>query len=186
MKYFRKIKLWWIHEGKYLHRNIQKGIHNLYRWFPIIWKDRDWDDHYIWVLLEQKLINQANFIGKRGIHLHAERDAERMMTCVRLIKRIREEYYQMEYMDYHKCEFHWDDMPDEPDYKQLRIEELSENFNEYFRKYPSVYKKIIERFDDDEKKSKHKIALYMARENHNRAKKTLFKLLENHIESWWD
>jgi hypothetical protein len=28
-----------------------RNIHNLIRWFPIIWKDRDWDDHFIFEIL---------------------------------------------------------------------------------------------------------------------------------------
>ena len=31
------------------------SIKNLIKWFPIIWKDRDWDDHYIWEIMKNKL-----------------------------------------------------------------------------------------------------------------------------------
>ena len=186
-KLLRKLEYWLLHEARYYHKDFIKGINNLWRWFPLIWKDRDWDDHFIWVLLEKKLTHQAEYIGKRGIHLNANRDAERMMTCVRLINKVREEYYQMEYMDYHNSEYHWDDIPDRPDYKQLRIEELSENFNDYFKKYPLVYKRVIKQPNVKRRRSdKSYIAMRISRENHDRARKLLFKLLERHIESWWD
>lgn len=164
-----------------------RNIQNVIRWFPIIWKDRDWDDYYIWIILETKLKHQAKYIGDRDFHLHAKRDAEIMMTCVRLIEKVREEYYHMEYMDYHKSEFHFDDIPGKPDYSQLRIEELSENFDDYFKKYPRIHKQVVEMkkapFNRSEKSG---VAMNMARINHNRARKLLFKILEQNIERWWD
>lgn len=184
---FQKIKRWFKYEGRYYHRDLIQGIKNLWRWFPLIWKDRDWDDHYIWVLLEKKLANQAKYIGDRDFHMNAKRDAERMMTCVRLINKVREEYYQSEYTDYHKCEFHWDDIPDKPDYSELRIEELSEDFDDYFKKYPRIYKHVLKMDKTPFKRSeKSGIAMNISRINHSRAKKLLFKMLEEHIESWWD
>jgi hypothetical protein len=182
----KKIEYWLNHEARYMHKHFIKGVKNLWRWFPIIWKDRDWDDYYIWVLLEKKLKNQANYIGSRGIHLNATRDAQRMRTCVRLMERVREEYYHMEYMDYHKSEYHWDDIVDKPDYKQLRIEEISENFDDYFKKYPRVFKKIKSEYHSTNRSEKNSIAMRMSWENHRRAKRILFKLLNEHIESWWD
>ena len=186
MKLIKKISYWLEHEARYYHKDFVKGIKNLWRWFPLIWKDRDWDDYYIWVLLEKKLKNQANYIGGRGIHLNATRDAQRMRTCVRLMERVREEYYHMEYMDYHKSEYHWDDIVDKPDYKQLRIEEISENFDDYFKKYPRVFKKIKSEYYSTNRSEKNSIAMRMSLENHRRAKRILFKLLNEHIESWWD
>ena len=56
---FNKIRLWWKFDGKYLHRDIAQGIKNLIKWFPIIWKDRNWDDSFIFDILQFKLQNQA-------------------------------------------------------------------------------------------------------------------------------
>lgn len=186
-KLLYKIKWWFRHDIKYFHKDIAKGIKNLWRWFPIIWKDRDWDDHFIWILLEKKLENQAKYTIERGFHERAEKDAQRMMTCVRLIQKVRKEDYHMEYMDYHKSEYHWDEVPGRDDVKQLRIEELSENYNDYFKKYPLVYKKIVKRPKVNRRRSdKCFIAMNIAKENHKRAKKLLFKIMERHIEQWWN
>ena len=37
---------------KYQHKYIKYGVQNLYKWFWIIWKDRDWDHHYIFEVLK--------------------------------------------------------------------------------------------------------------------------------------
>ena len=58
--------LWWLRwEAKYSHKDLYQGIKNLVRWFPIIWRDRDWDDHYIFEVLKFKLKNQSKYIDKK-------------------------------------------------------------------------------------------------------------------------
>ena len=36
-------------------REFITGIKNLWAWFPIIWKDRDWDGWFIYQIIEFKL-----------------------------------------------------------------------------------------------------------------------------------
>jgi hypothetical protein len=187
---FEKISLWWRFEGRYYHKDFINGIKNLVRWFPIIWRDRDWDDHYIWQLIQQKLKFQSNYIGKRDFHMCAKRDAEIMMTCVKLIEKIKDEYYNLEYMDYHDTDWEFIDCEDRPGYSELKFIDISENLDEYFKKYPRQYKKVlsgeINLFKRDEEKDKKLIAMEIAHENHQRARKLLFTLLERNIEKWWD
>jgi len=59
----------------------------------------------------------------------------------------------------------------------------------YFSKYINVYKKL-RRFGYLEMKFKkeddEKIALWMGHYNHERAKRLLFKILNERVERWWD
>ena len=100
--FLENIRLWWKFEGRYYHKDFVNGVKNLIRWFPVIWKDRDWDDHFIWELMMKKITFQAKYIGDQDRHTRAKRDAEIMMTCVRLMERVKEEYYGTEYIDYHE------------------------------------------------------------------------------------
>ena len=179
---FEKIYIWWKFDAKYMHKEFARGVKNLWRWFPTIWKDRDWDDHFIWVLMIQKLKFQSKYIGDRGFHTRAKRDAEIMMTCVRLMEKVKEEYYGSEFMDYHESDYNWIDC-ENPEFKQLDIVEKWEDYDAYFKKYPLVYKAILKQYPDEDKKG---IAIRMSHENHNRARRILFKLMENNIERWWD
>ena len=70
-----KIKLWWEYDGRYLHRNFITGVKNLWNWFPVIWKDRDWDQTFIYEVLIHKLEKQAKYIGERDWHTRAKREA---------------------------------------------------------------------------------------------------------------
>jgi hypothetical protein len=140
---FEKISLWWKFDGRYYHKNFIEGVKNLWKWFPVIWKDRDWDTNFIYELIRVKLNNQADYIGFHNRHTSAKRDAELMRLTSRLIKLCQDDYYDMEFMDYHESKFNWLDVEDKPDLKRLEIEEINENFDEYFKKYPRQYKRVM-------------------------------------------
>ena len=69
----------------------------------------------------------------------------------------------------------------------LRIEEISENFDDYFKKYPHAYREVTKTdsyiFVND---TKNRIAMNMGHYLHNKANRILFKILENNIQKWWD
>lgn len=156
-----------------------RRIYNLYRWFPIIWKDQDWDDHFIFEILKFKLKNQAKYIGYHDRHVSAKRDAEIMMLCVRLIEKVQDEYYACEYQNYHESEIIFVDSETHPGYYEMEVIEKSERYDEYFKKYPRIAKRFT--FNDKGKK-----AFNIAKTNQERAHKLLFKILEQNITRWWD
>ncbi len=170
-------KLW------YPVKRFYRSVRNVIRWFPVIWKDRDWDDWYILEILKFKIKNQAEYIGGRDFHTRAKRDAEIMMVCVRLLERIQEEYYDMELYNYYRTDLIF--VPSETRPGSYSIEEdlISENLDDYFKKYPRTYKQIVNEFKGKEKKI---IAIKMGIHNHYKAKKLLFKILEEQMERWWD
>lgn len=168
-------------------RRFFRRIYNLFRWFPIIWKDQDWDDWYIFEILKFKLKNQAKYIGYHDRHVSAKRDAEIMMLCVRLIDKIQDEWYGCEYQEYHKTECEFINSISHPGSYEMEITEISEHFDDYFKKYPRIYKQVAE---SDKlpfrKEGKIGIAMNIARINEDRAHKLLFKILEQNIRRWWD
>lgn len=189
-KKLKSLQYWWSEEARYYPKTFKTGIKNLIYWFPIIWKDRNWDDHYIFEIMKHKLSAQSEYIGGRGIHTFAERDSRRMRICVKLMSLVQVEYYSHEYSNYHKTKHWFEDIPDTPGYSSLESRLLEENFDDYFKKYPLIYKRVLngegvfnrERREDD----KMAIAMDIGRINHERAKKLLFKIMEENIESWWD
>ena len=188
----RRIYLWWRFDGKYYPTYLKQGIKNLWYWFPVIWKDRDWDDHFIFEVLKHKLKSQAKYIGGRDRHTRAQLDAKRMRLCVKLIEKVQDESYQMEYMDYHKDRVWFTDCEDRPGSSQYNSEEVWENYNDYFKKYPLVYKQVMKGAGPftldgrDEADMKKIIAQNIAHVNQERVQKLLFKMLEENIRGWWD
>jgi hypothetical protein len=187
---FRRIYLWWEHDGRFYHKYLKEGIKNIIYWLPIIWKDRHWDSHYIFEILKHKLKAQANYIGDRDFHTRAQQDARRMRLCVKLMQKVQDDDYAMEYMDYHKDRIWFTDCEDRPDSSLMNSEQIWEKFDDYFKKYPLIYKRVMngegvfkrEGREDD----KQIIAMNIAYINQDRAHKLLFKIMEENILKWWD
>ena len=195
-----KIKeLYWSKIG-YKVKGFFTSVGNLIKWFPVIWKDRDWDDHYIFEVFKFKLEKQAKYIKEKGFHTNSDLDAKRMMLCVKLMEKIQEDFYTMEYMDYEDKDFFF--VPtgvgiedgEGGYYMETRLKK--ENLNDFFKIHPLVYKKIVTdkkyhifNMDNEDLTSyevKSRIALNIGRYNHERARKLLFKILSENIERWWN
>lgn len=188
---FEKISLWWRFDGKYMHKDFVRGVKNLWKWFPTIWKDRDYDGHYIFEVIRVKLEHQAKYIGGNDRHTTAKRDAEKMRLVSKLIKLQQDDFYDMEYMDYHNTKYNF--VPTDETEKWYRMEDtlISENFDDYFKKYPRQYKRVlsgeINRFGKEvDETDKQRIAMEIAHENQERCRKLIFKIIESEIGKWWD
>jgi hypothetical protein len=62
---------------------------------------------------------------------------------------------------------------------EMDIEYISEHFDDYFKKYPRIYKQV-------KTEDRHKTAFSLSHINQERAHKLLFKILEQNIRKWWD
>jgi hypothetical protein len=189
---FGRIELWWNNEGKYYPKNFITGVKNLKDWLPIIWKDRDWDNHYIFEVLKFKLKKQSKYISEKDRILSAQMDAKRMRLCVSLIEKIQNDFYQMEYMDYVKDKYWFEKIKDNSKCYTLESELEWEKFDDYIKKYPLIHKRVLKgegHFKLKGKKDldlKRTICMNISHINSKRAHKLLFKILEENIERWWD
>jgi len=134
-EWYWKLYRWFLWDAKHVHKTVWAGIKNLWKWFPIIWKDRDWDYYYIFQVLKFKLEKQSKHLGERNRHESSKRDAELMMTCVRLINKLQNEDYYQEYYD---------------------------------------------------SKPMNNEMMHKCQAQHNKAKRLLFHILNERINSWWD
>lgn len=187
-----KIRLWWKFDGQYMHKNFICGVKNLIRWFPTIWKDRDWDQDFIYNLLAKKLKFQANYIEKRDWHVDAKRDAERIRLVAKLIAKHQADDYAMEYMDYATTNFWFEDFIDNPEYKEMKSKITEERYDEFFAKYPRQYKRALSgelnryRRSETDTENKQTLAMEIAHENQKRCKRLLFTIMHDQIDCWWD
>lgn len=159
------------------------GIQNLIKWFPIIWKDRNWDHSYILEILQHKLILQRECLITNNRHTMVGSDNKYITICLNLIERMKEDYYELEYFDYIDEDVWFTKCLEEPDLFEMKSKVNKENLGEYFDKYPLITSKIRE---ENPGISKQYAALKVGMENHRRCKKLLFKILDEKIEGWWD
>jgi hypothetical protein len=164
--------------------NIIQGIKNLLYWFPIIWKDRNFDQHFIYEILKHKLKYQSKSILKNNIHTSAERNSRIMNICISLINKVQSEFYLYEHLDYFKLTSYTEENPNiiSP---SLTMYIKDDRFTLYFNKYKRIFKK-----QNTATPIAPKQRLYAANEiaeyNHNKAKNLLFKTIKENIDHWWD
>lgn len=169
MSCFNKLKFKVFHPIKDFPRNVKYGIVNLVKWVPIIWGDRQWDNHYIYKVLRHKLHLTEQMIRHNGHHVRNIQDADKIKTCVVLLDRLMED-------DYHEIvskKFYekWG----RPDFNISEGGLLNID-------YPNV------KNDEDEKKQvkEFRRLIVVEEEMVKQDLALLFKMMQKHIRTWWD
>lgn len=179
-QWYWRLYRWAKWEGRYLHRDVIQGFKNLWKWLPIVWKDRDWDDHFIFEALKFKIKNTANYLAKYDRYEGVEKNVRYMRICEKLIQHIQNNHYQMEYQDYLEDKMHVVD-------GKIEFETIKDNTADYIKQYPLTYKKVtLDPRYETYLANNSSTCLAMGIERHLKARKLLFKILEEEIEGWWD
>ena len=168
-----KIESWWNNITTCWY-NIKYGIPNFWRWRKIIWNDRDWDQHFLYEVMEFKLRNMADLHRNYGHGVYAERYAKQMETCAALLKRIKEDEYHDNAFIHHDRKYGelemWGTPTDNPELTLC-------NFN----------RKKICNTNDYEQEEKDSRRLYKHVERMTKQDiEYCFKLMAKHIRGWWD
>ena len=160
------------------------GVKNIFKWIPTLYKDKDWDSWYIYTILQKKIEFQRKEIIYANRHTEIDKDNRDMTIVLNLLERVKEDYYTTEYLDYDETKYDFIPVKDNPNLKEMVKTILSENYDEFLKKYPSSVKKVLKEKGTDLEKDV--LCHYVARHNQEKARKLLFKLLEQKIERWWD
>jgi len=160
------------------------GVKNIFRWTPTLYKDKDWDSWYIYNILQKKIEYQRQEIINANRHTDIDRDNRDMTIALNLLERVKDDYYGIEHIDYSKTEFDFIPVEGNSNLKEMKMTVLSENYDEFLKKYPSSVRKVLKEKGNDLEKDV--LCVYVAKHNQEKARKLLFKLLEQKIERWWD
>jgi hypothetical protein len=137
---------------------IFRSISNLISWFPIIFKDRNWDHFYFHIIMKKKLERMRDYQINSGHAVNSQYTAERINTCIKLLDRIIK-----------------DDFSNEEFWKDVNHEwiELDEEYVEL---------KTVSKYSQEE------ISTQINKENALRRKyvKTLYSILGKRVETFWD
>lgn len=145
-----------------------ESIRNTIKWLPVIWKDKHWDSWYIYEMLKKKLEFQREYLVKNNRNLGIPNDNFYITICLNLIERLQEDYYELEYLD--------------DDFDSILYLER----NKLLHKQTKIYLQ----------KNQHRYCVPVTDKDlelrtigqlkHRKAKKLLFKILEEKITGWWD
>lgn len=146
---------------------------------PIIWKGFDFDYNYAIDLFQFQLKRTADYIDKKGNAINNKDIAAKIRTAIRLIDKVYDEDYTMEYYD------HLEKLYGKTRHEFVELEEKDGNGD------PLYEMKIWNELAVDEKHQKeideirHQMFL-VGKDKQKRAHKLLWDFIEHNIEQWWD
>ena len=159
------------------------GIKNIFRWIPTLYEDKDWDDWYILTILQKKIEFQRKEIIYANRHIDVDRDNRDMTIVLNLIERVKDEFYNTEYLDYEESNFRFEPVEDNENLHSLEVDVLSERYDEFLKKYKSSVRKVLKERPDLNKKD---LCFYVSKHNQEKAHNLLFKILKERMRWWWD
>jgi len=164
-------------------RSFLTGCKNVIRWSPTIFKDRDWDQWHIYNILQKKIEFQRQELINANRHTDINRDNRDMTIVLNLIERVNEGFYGVEYLDYSESKFRFEPIEGDDEYYTIEQDVISENYDEYIKKYQSSVRKVLKEKPDLDKKD---LCFWVARHNEERAHDLLHRILKERIRYWWD
>lgn len=146
---------------------------------PIIWRGADWDYRYAIDLFAYQLSRTADYIENNNRYVNAKPDSKRIRIAIKLMEKVYEEEYAMEYMDkieskYGKSNLNFVETTDldrsgDPYYNMVEVWE---------RDYTESEQLLIE----EEKNT----LMHDSRAKQKKAHKLLWNYIEHNIQGWWD
>ncbi len=146
---------------------------------PIIWKGFDFDYNYAIDLFQFQLKRTADYIDKRGNAINNKDTAAKIRTAVRLIDKVYDEDYTMEYYD------HLEKLYGETRHEFVELEDKDEKGNPYYQM--KIWNELA--VDEDHQKEIDEVRHQMflkGRDKQKRAHKLLWSYIEHNIQNWWD
>lgn len=152
----------------------KQSCKSVIKWLPTIWKDRDYDDFFIFEILKKKLYFTAQLHIKNQRYVGWEIEVERMTTCIKLIDFIQNDHYE--------------DLASvwlEEKYGRSKFEFVpikDSNLNELKITHPNV---LSGQYTEEEYIKDFREKMNEAYDKRERARRLLFNILNRHIEHWW-
>jgi hypothetical protein len=154
--------------------DVRVGIRNLIKWAPTIWRSRDWDQWFIYDVLEKKLRFHADRIESDALVEDYEKDVAHMRRCVDLCHKLKEQWYEEE--QYRLLEEKWGEL-------HLKFCPSSENGScemKLWRDRAITEEQKAQEIEDE------RAATEEAYRQAAAARAELFGILRDQIECWWD
>lgn len=164
------------------------GVSNIVRWIPVLYKDKDWDDWYITMILQKKIEHQREYLVNANRHTNIDLDNFWMTVALNLLERRHETYYEGEKYDYMNFDINF--VPTDESAKTYTMQSTitRDNSEAYLAKYPAAVRRVKQKYKSrlGDNPSNDTLSTYLGIYNQRRAEKLLWKVLERKLEQWWD
>lgn len=165
--------------------NFKYGVKNLWKWRKVIWKDRDWGYDGLFAVMEAKIDMFRKKFNENQYVVDVVFMNRDLLIVIKLLQRIREDWYGMEYTKYHDSNMIFHPIEGSED-STLEFEEIWEKYDEFLAKYPRSVKAVLKEQKWNNLDEKKVLSMAVSQYNHDKAKKLLFKIMEEKCETWWD
>lgn len=163
---------------KYAIKRFFKRLKNLYRWLPTIWKDEDYDYHFINEILIKKLEHTRDFFLSEDTHIaSAVEVAGEIQEAIDRLQKTRDswEFYENPAQEeiekkWGKSKFNWIPTNDGTGSNYLEIEHENVKTPEHKEEYSKEFRAVMKQ----------------ARKDYMKDKKEAYKFIAKHIDGWWD
>lgn len=166
--------MYWL---KRKYRQIQRVIDFL----PMIWKGFDFDYRYSIELFKKQLERQAKHLESERAHtLSAPINAQKIRTAIRLMDKVYDEEYGMEYMDT------IEKLYGKTHYDFVNLGEVSKRTGEELYEMKVWNENVV---DEEHQKDIEKVRremMLLSRDKQKRAHKLLWDFIEHNLQNWWD
>jgi hypothetical protein len=163
---------WW--NPSTLYYKVKYGVQNLWRWFPLIWNDRDWDWRY-WLQMNHKKLKSMEYnIRNNGNHVYCARDADNIKKAVLAIERLlADDYHDNAFTNHNKKygKLKW--TFGEPD--ELKCSQI------HFSR-PNANSESEKEYEHKSSRRLYKHADYMQKQDLEYAT----KIINKYLFHWWD
>lgn len=157
--------IWMIKRIRSAYWDFIYGMKNLYRWLPVIWKQRGWDFGFMFPLWEKQFEEmEKSFERANGFVVGNKKRLKRIRICKEICRRLKDDWW------YHENQFMYHDRK----WGEIDFTMLDGVFDTV---RPNVK-------TEKDKKEETKQFLFLCK-NEERHKKEDMKLLLTYIEKYW-
>jgi hypothetical protein len=172
--------------GRYVNWRIRyffQGVWNIIRWIPTIYKDKDWDDAFILMILQKKIEHQRAELVNANRHTNIDNDNFWMTVVLNLIDRELNSYYETEKYNFCKIEASFGE-PDQYGSREWNSVLTENRLNDYLNLYPSTTRKVIKKHGREN--DTDYVSLYVGIYNQKKCRDLIFEILKQKSANWWD
>jgi hypothetical protein len=161
-----------IKDIKYFFERKYQQVERVIDFLPIIWKGFDFDYYYSIELFKKQLERQAKLFESDTLNPdRSKQNASRIRTAIRLMDKVYNDEYELEWVDKLKEEYGSDIL-------DFKFEDTGRGDGTSYLRY---------KYEDLNMRSKMKKELIKeSREKQKRAHKLLWDFIEHNIQYWWD
>lgn len=166
---------WWV-------RSLPHNIYRVLTWFPIIWKDRDFDFAFFLTLMQYKMKRMREHIVQHDHLVSSKRIGKQLKYAEFLIDEYFDSKVRDKMLEDHEAE--WGEIKTDL-VKDKKLDGVEERYAQLWRMDSYTKKARAEGREDEEHEAR--TAMYRRQTEHEQEMlDRLFRHMRKYIQHWWD